>query len=209
MHLSALGCRHGTLYGNMLLSANSTRILLVVSPRLLSLLLIFMSGVQVCHHYPGVLSGHPKPQWDHGKSLGLPPSKTMHHSPTVLPIPKCQGDHGKSQGFPCPTKATIVHLSFPSQSPKGSKGSPWDSHVPARPPQSHCPSHPKVQRGPWEVLGIPMSHQGHHSPTVLPIPRSGSPRDCPRTPHHSWGLGIVLWGVALVLANLDMSVLSM
>ena len=44
-HLSALGCRHGTLYGNMQLSANSTHILLIVSPRLLSLLLIFVYAI--------------------------------------------------------------------------------------------------------------------------------------------------------------------
>ena len=45
-----------------------------------------------------------------------------------------------------------------SQSPKGTMGSPQDSHAPPR--------------GPWEVLRTPISHQGHHSPTVLPIPKS-------------------------------------
>ena len=43
-----------------------------------------------------------------------------------------------------------------SQSPKGTMGSPWDSHVPPRPPQSHCPSHPKVPRGPWECPDMDM-----------------------------------------------------
>ena len=68
-------------------------------------------------------------------------------------IPKSQGDHGKSLGFPCPTKATSVPLSFPSQSPKGTMGSPRDSHVPPSPRDSHVPT---VQ-GTLGPVGVPIS----------------------------------------------------
>ena len=79
--------------------------------------------------------------------------------------------------------------------------------------------HPKVPRGPWEVLGIPMSTPRSGSPQDIPgtpggivgqtgpwdSTKEGSPQDIPGTPHHSRGLGIVLWGIGLVMANLDMS----
>ena len=80
-------------------------------------------SVQVCHQYPGVPSGHPQVLRGPWEVLGIPMSHQGHHSPTVLPIPKSQGDNGKSLGFPCPTKATTVPQSFPSQSPKGTMGS--------------------------------------------------------------------------------------
>ena len=29
-----------------------------------------------------------------------------------------------------------------------------------------------IPRGLWDILGTPVSYQRHHSPTVLPIPKS-------------------------------------
>ena len=104
--------------------------------------------------------------------LRTPLSQHRHHNPTVLPIPLSQGDCGMSSGLPCPSRDITVPLFFPSQSPKGTVGCPQDSHVPAETSQSHCPSHPKVPRGLWDVLRTPMSQHRHHSPTVLPIPLS-------------------------------------
>ena len=103
-------------------------------------------------------------------------SQQRHHSPTVLPIPKSQGDCGMSLGLPCPNRGITVPLSFPAQSPKGTVGCPRDSHVLPETSQSHCPSHPKVPLGLWDVLGTPVSQQRHHRPTVLPIPKA--PWDC-------------------------------
>ena len=99
-------------------------------------------------------------------------SQRRHHSPTVLSIPKSSWDYGMSSGLPCPSRDITVPLSFPSQSPLGTMGCPRDSHALAETSQSHCPSHPNVPFGLWDVLGTPMSQQRHHSPTVLPIPKS-------------------------------------
>ena len=118
-----------------------------------------------CPSHPKV----PRGQWDF---LGTLMSHQRHHSPTVLPIPKSRGDCGISSGLSCPIRDITVPLSFPSQSPEGTVGFPRDSRVPSETSQSHCPSHPKVPRGLWDVLGTPVSHQRHHSPTVLPIPKS-------------------------------------
>ena len=107
--------------------------------------------------------------WD---VLRTPVSHERHHSPTVLPIPKSQGDFGMSSGFTCPTRYITVPLSFPSQSPKGTLGCPRDFPVSPDTSQSHCPSRPKVPLGLRDVLGISLSHQIHHSPTVLPVPKS-------------------------------------
>ena len=150
--------------------------------------------IHLCHcpSRPNVPLG----RWD---VLRTPLSHQIHHRPTVLPVPKSQGDFGTSSGFPCPTKYIpvplsfrpkvprgfgtssgfpcptkyiSVPLSFPSQSPKGTIGCPQDSTFPPDTSLSHCPSHPKVPLGQWDVLGIPLSHQIHHSPTVLPVPKS-------------------------------------
>ena len=107
--------------------------------------------------------------WD---VLGTLVSQQRHHSPTVLPIPKSPWDCGMSPGLLCPSGDITVPLSFPSQSHLGTMGCPRDSHALAETSQSHCPSHPNVPLGLWDVLGIPMSYQRHHSPTVLPIPMS-------------------------------------
>ena len=115
---------------------------------------------------------HPKVPRGLRDVLRTPMSQHRHHSPTVLPIPKSQGDCGMSSGLPCPSTDITVPLSFPSHCPKGTAGCPQDSHVPAQTSQSHCPSHPKVSRGLRDVLRTPMSQHRHHSPTVLPIPKS-------------------------------------
>ena len=115
---------------------------------------------------------HPKVPlglWDVPRT---PVSQRRHHSPTVLSIPKSSWDYGMSSGLPCPSRDITVPLSFPSQSPLGTMGCPRDSHALAETSQSHCPSHPNVPFGLWDVLGTPMSQQRHHSPTVLPIPKS-------------------------------------
>ena len=117
-------------------------------------------------------SSHPKVPLGLWDILGISLSHQIHHSPTVLPVPKSQGDFGMSSGFPCPTRYITVPLSFLSQSPLGTLGCPRDFPVPPDTSQSHCPSCPKVPRGLRDVLGISLSHQIHHSPTVLPVPKS-------------------------------------
>ena len=115
--------------------------------------------------------------------LRTPMSQHRHHSPTVLPIPKSQGDCGMSSGLPCPSTDITVPLSFPSHCPKGTAGFPQDSDVPAQTSQSHCPSHPTVPRGLRDVLRTPLSQHRHHSPTVLPIPKSQGTVGCPQDSH--------------------------
>ena len=115
-----------------------------------------------CPSHPKVPSG----LWDVPRT---PQSQHRHHSPTVLLIPKTPWDCGMSQGLPCPNRDITVPLSFPSQSPKGTVGCPWDSRVPTWTSQSHYFSHPKVLRGLWDVPRTPVSQQRHRSPTVLPI----------------------------------------